>query len=232
MNAPIYYVGGCKGGVGKSHFSFALLDYLLERQTGVLLLETDTANPDVWKAHQPYETDALVCKLANLDEAEGWIELVNFCEEHPGHIAVINSAARSNEGMERYGEMLRETLGELQRNLTAFWLINRQRDSLELLRAFHEMFPENPVHVCRNLYFGDVEKFEMYNESKIRQAVEEKGLTLDFPKLANRVADKMNAAREPIQTILPKLPLGDRVELKRWRSVCVKMFDQALGERP
>jgi hypothetical protein len=134
--------------------------------------------------------------------------------------------------MERYGEMLRETLGELQRNLTAFWLINRQRDSLELLRAFHEMFPENPVHVCRNLYFGDVEKFEMYNESKIRQAVEEKGLTLDFPKLANRVADKMNAAREPIQAILPKLPLGDRVELKRWRSVCAKMFAQALGERP
>ena len=28
MNAPIYYIGGSKGGVGKSKFSFSLIDYL------------------------------------------------------------------------------------------------------------------------------------------------------------------------------------------------------------
>jgi hypothetical protein len=228
MNASIYYVGGCKGGVGKSHFTFALLDYLMERQTAVLLLETDTANPDVWKAHQPYENDALVCKLANLDEAEGWIELVNYCEENPGHVAVINSAARSNEGMEKYGEMLKETLGELQRELTAFWIINRQRDSVELLRAFLEAFPEARVHVCRNLYFGEVEKFELYNSSKSRKAIEQKGLTLDFPDLADRVADKLYSGRQSVQKALSILPIGDRAELKRWRARYGEMFKRAL----
>ena len=43
MNAPIYYVGGSKGGVGKSKLAFALIDYLKEREQQILLLETDSA---------------------------------------------------------------------------------------------------------------------------------------------------------------------------------------------
>jgi hypothetical protein len=228
MNAPIYYVGGSKGGVGKSKLTFALIDYLIAREKNVLLLETDTANPDVWKAHQPHENTALVCKLVSLDSAEGWIELVNYCDEHPGHAALINSAARSNTGMEKYGVTLKETLGELHRDLTAFWIINRQRDSIELLRSFLDVFPEALVHVCRNLYFGEVDKFELYNESKTRKTIEQKGLTLDFPDLADRVADKLYSGRMSVQKALADLPLGDRAELKRWRMRCAEMFDRAL----
>jgi cellulose biosynthesis protein BcsQ len=39
MNIPMYYVGASKGGVGKSLFSFALADYLLNQKRNVLLLE-------------------------------------------------------------------------------------------------------------------------------------------------------------------------------------------------
>ena len=67
MNASIFYVGGSKGGVGKSKLSFALIDYLLDDGKKVLLLESDTSNPDVFKAHQPHENDALVCREADLD---------------------------------------------------------------------------------------------------------------------------------------------------------------------
>jgi hypothetical protein len=116
--------------------------------------------------------------------------------------------------------------------LTAFWVINRQRDSIELLRSFVDVFPEARVHVCRNLYFGEAEKFELYNESKTRKAVEEKGLTLDFPALANRVADKLYSGRMTIQKALAELPLGDRAELKRWRLRCAEMFNRSLGENP
>ena len=31
MNAPILYIGGSKGGVGKSSLAFALVDYLIAR---------------------------------------------------------------------------------------------------------------------------------------------------------------------------------------------------------
>jgi hypothetical protein len=229
-NAPIYYVGGSKGGVGKSQLSFALVDYLLGREKNVLLLETDSANPDLYKTYLPHENEKLTCKLVNLDYAEGWIELVNFCGEKPGHVAVVNSAARSTTGMERYGETLKETLGELERDMIAFWVINRQRDSVELLRSFLDVFPEALVHVCRNLYFGEPENFEMYNESKLRKTIEERGRTLDFPAVANRVADKLSADRLTIEQAVTDFPIGDRAELKRWRLRCREMFDLALKD--
>lgn len=229
MNASIFYVGGSKGGVGKSKLAFALIDYLLDEEKQVVLLETDTSNPDVFKAHQPHENDRLICKEADLDSADGWIELVNAADEFPNHYLVINSAARSNIGLAKYGATLRETLAELDRNLLTFWIINRQRDSIELLRGFLNVFPDTLVHVCRNLYFGEPEKFERYNSSKSRELIERKGQTLDFPDLGDRVADKLYSGRMSIRKALAELPIGDRAELRRWKIACAEMFRKALN---
>ena len=73
-----------------------------------------------------------------------------------------------------------------------------------------------------------VDRFELYNESKTRKAIEQNGRTLDFPELANRVADKLYSERLPIWEALAGLPLGDRAELLRWRSRCGEMFGRAL----
>lgn len=231
MNETILYVGGSKGGVGKSKLSFALIDYLIGNGKKVLLLETDTSNPDTYKAHHPHENDSLVCKIIDLDVSEGWIKLVNYADEFPEHVVVINSAARSNTGITKYGEMLRETLGELDRELVTFWMLNRQRDSLELLRGFLNSFPDALIYACRNMYFGAPEKFELYNKSKAHEIIGKKGMTLDFPDLADRVADKLYSGRLPVWIALAEFPLGDRAELRRWRQKCAEMFQAALKER-
>lgn len=231
MNAPIFYVGGSKGGVGKSKLSFALIDYLIGNGKKVLLLETDTSNPDTYKAHHPHENDNLVCKIIDLDVSEGWIKLVNYADEFPEHVVVINSAARSNTGIQKYGEMLRETLGELDRELVTFWMLNRQRDSVELLRGFLNAFPDALIHACRNMYFGTPEKFELFNKSKAYEIIGKKGMTLDFPDLADRVADKLYSDRLPVWIALAEFPLGDRAELRRWRQKCAEMFQAALKEK-
>lgn len=228
MNAPIIYVGGSKGGVGKSKLSFAVIDYLLEKKKRVLLLETDTSNPDVYKAHYQHENLGIVCKQVNLDVSDGWIEMVNLADEYPDHYAVINSAARSNTGIEKYGATLKETLGELSRDLITFWIINRQRDSIELLRGFMNAFPAALIHVFRNLYFGCPEKFELYNNSNSKKLIERNGQTFDFPDLADRVADKIYSERIPIPVAVKEFPIGDRAELKRWRIKCDEIFSVVI----
>lgn len=227
MNAPIYYVGGSKGGVGKSKMSWALIDYLQENSKDVLLLESDNSNPDVLKAHKPYAGERLVCEAVDLDNSDGWIEMINLAEKYPNHIIVINSAARSNTGIANYGTSLRDTLPELERDLVTFWMINRQRDSVELLRAFLNVFPDALVHVCRNMYFGDSDKFEIYNVSQAKERIEKRGHTLDFPALGDRVADKLYSSRKPISIALTEMPLGDKAELRRWRNACATMFETA-----
>ena len=57
MAKKIYLIGGSKGGVGKSIVSMATIDYLQEQGESILLIESDTSNPDVWKGyHECVET--------------------------------------------------------------------------------------------------------------------------------------------------------------------------------
>lgn len=226
MERRIYLVGGSKGGVGKSLVAMAVLDQLQSAGRQVLLIESDTSNPDVWKAYR----EAVTCELVDLDEADGWIQLVNLCDQHRELDVVINTAARNNKGVAAYGMMLANTLGELQRELITFWVINRQRDSLELLKEYLETIDGTKVHVIRNGYFGDEAKFELYNGSKVRQLVEARGgKSVLFPDLADRVSDDLYSKRMAIGTALKSLPIGNRAELLRWRGEAGKVLTELMS---
>ena len=90
----------------------------------------------------------------NLDEREGWIDLVNLVESKPESTIVINTGARNQTGISNFGKTLGNALPQLKRKLVAFWLIDRKRESLELLADFTEALPEAEMHVVRNMYLG------------------------------------------------------------------------------
>lgn len=224
MAQPIYIAGGSKGGVGKSMIAIALVDYLLDQGQQVLLIDSDTSNPDVWK---PYK-DTVQAELINLDEADGWIELVNVCDANPDKVVVVNTAARNNAGVGAYAETLTTTLEELNRELITLWIINRQRDSLELMREYIQAI-NGELHVLMNGYFGEPHKFQLYNDSKTRKEVEKDGgKSLYFPDLADRVADDLYSNRRTIAGALQDMPLGNRAELKRWKNEAAKVFAEVI----
>jgi hypothetical protein len=226
MAKRIYLIGGSKGGVGKSMVTMATVDYLQQQGETVLLIESDTGNPDVWKAYK----ETTETELVDLDGADGWIQLVNLCDSRPDSVVVVNSAARNNLGVSAYGETLNGTLAELKRTLITLWVINRQRDSLELLKEYMDAIPNAVIHVFRNGYFGEEKKFELYNGSKLRTAIEERGgKSLTFPDLADRVSDDLYSKRISIAAALKEFPLGNRAELSRWRGEVKKVFDLIVG---
>lgn len=137
----LYFIGGSKGGVGKSFLSMALADFLTKyKGRKIILVESDTSNPDVGKTFA-HNDDVEVLSLS-LDNADGWIELVNYCEGSQRDL-VVNSAARSGEAVEKFGGTLIGSLEELHMQLISFWVINRQRDSIELLKNTWKSFPVN-----------------------------------------------------------------------------------------
>jgi hypothetical protein len=227
MQKPILLVGGGKGGVGKSLFSVALVDYVGAADRRPFLVETDTSVPDVFKTYG----GQIGAELVNLDEREGWIELLNVVESHGDETIVINTGARNQTGISNFGRTLRKALPQLKRKLIAFWLIDRKRESLELLSDFIETLPEAQIHVVRNLYLGSERKFELYNGSKMRAAIEQAGgRSLNFPELADRVTDAMNKGRLTVAKAIEELSFGDRMEVERWRDECKDMFAEAIRE--
>ena len=187
------------------------------------LIETDTSVPDVFKTYK----ETIGGELVNLDEREGWIDLVNLVESRPDDTVVINTGARNQTGISNFGRTLSKALGELGRKLVVLWMIDRKRESLELLSDFMAAIPEAQVHVVRNLYLGSEKKFELYNGSKMKSGIEGKGSkSMNLPELADRVTDAMNKGRMTIAKATGELSLGDRMELERWREECADMLSQ------
>jgi hypothetical protein len=222
----IYWIGGSKGGVGKSMMTVVLLDYLIDAGEKVFLVECDTSNPDVWKAY----SEKLNGELIDLDKADGWIRLVNVCDAHRGGVVVVNTAARNNLAVSHYGPTLDASLDELGATLVALWMINRQRDSLELLTEFMAAMPSADVHVVRNGYFGEEGKFELYNTSEVRQSIESRGgKSVTLPDLADRVADDIYSQRLALSDAAKTLPIGNRAELGRWRREVRKVLAEVVS---
>jgi hypothetical protein len=228
MSQPIFLVGGGKGGVGKSMLSMALLDYLRGKEGAPLLIETDTSAPDVWKA---YKGD-VESQCIDLEQRDGWLELLDLLDAKADTSIVINTKAANQVGLRKFGGMLTEALRQQKRKLLALWVIDRKRDGLELLGGFLDMLAKDErveIHVVRNLYWGDEAKFDMYNGSELRKEIERRGgRTLNFPDVADRVAEAINRERIPIHKARESLPFGSRVEVCRWQGEYQQMFAEVV----
>jgi hypothetical protein len=228
MTNPIFLVGGGKGGVGKSMLSMALLDHLRAEGRAPLLIEADTSAPDVWKA---YKGD-VESQCIDLEQRDGWLELLDVLDRNADTALVINTKAANQVGLRKFGGMLTEALRQQKRKLVALWVIDRKRDGLELLGGFLDTLAKDgrvEVHVVRNLYWGEETKFDMYNGSELRKEIEARGgRTLNFPDVADRVAEAINRERMPIHRAREELPFGSRVEVCRWQGEYRQMFAEVI----
>jgi hypothetical protein len=223
MNQPIVFVSGSKGGVGKSLTSMALLDYCSANHKYLKLIDADVNNPDVCRCYGRSTNG----EVLDLDDVEGWIQLVNLCDAAPFKMVVVNTPAQSNVAVSKHVSILMDSLRELARPLITLWVINRQRDSLELLHDYMSHVTGGVIHVIRNGYFGEEKKFELYESSPLHEAVTQLGgKSLFLPDLADRVTDDLYSKRITLAEAAQQFKLGDRAELQRWRNSVAQMFTE------
>ena len=143
---------------------------------------------------------------------------------HQDAAFIVNTAARSQAAVAWYGGTLARALDDLVQRLVVLWIISGQRDSLERLLKFGATFPDAVTHVVRNGYFGAPEKFTLYRESNLGEAIEAQLQSQDFPDLAERVAEELRSQRLSIRKAAESMYIGERAELLRWRALFSAMF--------
>lgn len=233
MKDTIFYVGGGKGGVGKSMVSMMLVQFLIDRygdSKTVHLIETDESNPDVARVYK----GVIPVSTAILDEGEkGWILMSQLIEESRDTLFVINSAARSNLGIRKNGGNFAAVLdnGQVPYAFVTFWPMNRQKDSVTLLEEYLEQMFIGSIYPIRNNYFGDPDDFTLYAKH-----VKESRLlgsrvtgTLDFPALADIIADDFYTGGRTIPETASRLSAFAGQSFTSWRNRVNAMFD-ATGE--
>lgn len=223
----IIFVGGDKGGVGKSLAASAFVNYLIEKNKKCILIETDTSNPDVARQFEE-KNFGIEVHAMRLIEKNDWLNLADFLEKHVGSDAfiVINSKAAISEEIIKNSDLINELFSALSANIELIWLINRQKDSLILLKKFIGSIKVDRVNVMKNLYFGDAEKFELFDNSKIKDSVDQ---VLHLSDLADRVSDKIYTDRLSLAAAKKELGIGDRIEVTRFINEINSEIDKVIA---
>lgn len=210
----VIYVGGGKGGVGKSLVSMAAVDWQVSVGRRVLLVEGDGANPDVYKCYERL----IPVRTCDFDVEDGWNDLGDLAESGEAEVIVVNSGARVIEGVRRYGHVMEDCARAGVMDLAVLWPINRLRDSISALKDFRAVVRTGQVGVIRNLFFGPQEKFTRWERSTYAQDLLKSGARVaDLDELSDRLIDKIYDDRMPIAEIARSGGIVDRSNIGHWR---------------
>lgn len=217
MSNKIIVVGGGKGGVGKTSVVLGVVDMLITRGEQVVVVESDDSNPDAYKALSKITK----CEICNLDSESGYMNLCGIVEANADATIVVNTAARATKSLVDFGYMLADAAKELKRELVMLWVINRQRDSVELLKEFLDgATGYAATYAVLNLYFGNTEKFTRFETSKQQARVTGK---IVYPELNDLVADKLIENRFALSNA-ECLSIAERSVLGRYRAAVEAAF--------
>lgn len=217
----IISVDGSKGGTGKSVISCSIVDYTLPLGKSVLLIDGDTANPDVHKTYN--NTDGVSVESITVDSKEGFIALASTIHKSSADCVIINNPARS-EAWRTHGGFITNNLDKLNSRMLTLWVANRQQDCIELLIDYHEALPAVPIVFVINSYFGGDDKFELWNGSNIRkEIINNGGGEIVYPDVADRVMHVMRTKRMKWSDI-ESLDFGELIEAERVRNAFYKAF--------
>ena len=231
MRDTIFYVGGSKGGIGKSIISTVLVQFLIDKygeKKAIHLVETDDSNPDVGRIYRgKIPVTALI-----LDEREaGWITLYELLEENTDTLFVINSAARSNYGIEINGENFSRSLEESAAyDLITFWPINRQIDCVNLLMDYLKVIQYGSVFPIRNNYWGTPKDFLIFDSMMGRvnnsdMARSRLKSVLDFPPLNDLITLQFYSHGKTIPEVAEILNVFKRQLFVTWLGKAYSMFE-------
>lgn len=220
--AKVIYVGGGKGGVGKSLVSIATIDWLRHRGKNVVLVEGDAANPDAYKCYQ----NLVPVHACDFDVQDGWNALGDLAEQSEDEVIVVNSGARVIEGVRRYGHVLEDCAQAGVVDLVVLWPINRLRDSIGALKDFRSVVSNGQLGVVRNLFFGPENKFTRWHDSRYAQGLVQAGARIaNLDELSDRIVDKIYDDRMPIEEIVQGGGVVDRSNVSNWRGKAHAMLD-------
>lgn len=202
----LYVCGGDKGGVGKTCCAISLTESLLAAGQQPSLFDCDPVNPDFSSRY----SDAVRVDITSL---ESWGQILEAASTAP---AVLNLPARGNQVFAEQGEAIAEAAAELGVQIVYLHVMNRQKDSLTLLAAAIERVGSfAQVVAVRNLYFGDANKFSLFNASNTRKKC---AAEVDLPELADHVADAIQTAKagQSLQDAAANMKALDRAILNKW----------------
>jgi hypothetical protein len=167
--SQIHFIGGEKGGVGKSFFARLLCQWLIERRRPFAAIDADTSHESLARAYQEFT------QVVDLERLESADEIMNRALGSDRRV-VVDLPAQASRFLLRWldsGEVLRFA-SEMGIPVTVFHVTDGSFDSVKALSGLLERFGSSVRYVVvknlgRSRYFG------LFDESEAQKRLTELG---------------------------------------------------------
>ena len=219
----VHFIGGEKGGVGKSMTARVLAQYYIDHQWPFLGFDCDASHGTFSRFYQDYASAVVV---GDDDSLDGMLSAV---EEHPERDLIIDLAAQSAQPINRWVE---ETdvfglLNELGMQVVWWHVMDDGADSVTLLEQVLNRYQEQPVSivVVQNLGRGD--SFERFQQSKVyQQAVAQEAALIELPRLHTKLTQKIDFNNSSFWAVANDRSLMNIAERQRMKVWLRKSYEQ------
>jgi len=168
--SKLHFIGGEKGGVGKSLVARILAQYLIDHETPFLGFDTDQSHGALLRFYRDYAAPAAIDRYESLDG------IVEAAAAEPERRILIDLAAQTQPFLLRWMEdsELLELSPEMGIELRYWHVMDSGQDSVDLLAQLLDRFEGKlPLILVLNEVRGD--RFELLNASGLRERAESQG---------------------------------------------------------
>ncbi|MGK2951732.1 MAG: hypothetical protein ACSLEZ_04990 [Thiobacillus sp.] len=162
--AHIHFIGGEKGGVGKSLVARILAQYLIDHERPFLGFDTDRSHGALMRFYAGYASPIVVDRYESLDA------IVEAAAADPARSILVDLAAQTQDALTRWMDDsgLLELSSELGLALTYWHVMDSGRDSVDLLKKLLDRFGSrlNYVLVQNHIRGDDFDLLEASGEKK------------------------------------------------------------------
>lgn len=168
--SKLHFIGGEKGGVGKSLVARILAQYLIDHETSFLGFDTDQSHGALLRFYGDYAAPIAIDRYESLDR------IVEAAVAEPERRILVDLAAQTQPFLMRWMEdsELLDLCPEMGMELTYWHVMDSGQDAVDLLGKLLDRFGEKlPLVLVLNEVRGD--RFELLQASGLRVRAESLG---------------------------------------------------------
>ncbi len=238
----LIFVGGDKGGVGKSAVARLLLDIYRSASVPCVAIDSDTSNSDLYRFYKRIAAGGILLP----EDAPDAVDRIDFTKQGEADdfidnlgsnqsLILVDLPARSKDSFDRFVhelDLLNFSL-ESGYRITIVHVLGKTRNSLAALKQVSDLCGGAVDYVLvRNLCFGEADTFFRFNESKTREELKrlkaiEVNMTEMFYKSWDVIEDRDLAFCLAAQASTDVLTRTGRSRAYSWRADMIDEFTKA-----
>lgn len=222
----VHFVGGEKGGVGKSMTARVLAQYYIDKDTPFLGFDCDSSHATFSRFYSDFASPIIIGEEDSLDG------MLASIEEYPERDLIIDLAAQAAEPL---GKWIEETdvfglLDEMGYQVCLWHVMDDGADSVALLDKLLEHYPQDSVDfvIVQNLGRGtDFSRFQKSDTYK--KALERDALIIELPKLQTKLTQKIDFNNSSFWSVANDrsiMNIAERQRMKVWLRNTYEQLDR------